>query len=56
MAGSSPPTLIKTFSVMFFLRLYYTFITYDGRKSNEQRAKSNEQKVQPQHQTKKKLF
>ena len=45
MAGSSPPTLIKTFSVMFFLSLYYTFITYDGRKSNEQRAKSNEKRA-----------
>ena len=41
MARSSPPTLIKTFSIMFFLSLYYTFITYDGRKSNEQRAKSS---------------
>ena len=34
-------TLIKIFSVMFILNIYYTFVTYDERKSNEQRAKSN---------------
>ena len=34
--------LIKSFFVVFFLNLYYTFI---GSKSNEQRAKSNEQQV-----------
>ena len=28
---------------MFFLNLYYAFITCDGQKSNEQRAKGNEQ-------------
>ena len=28
-----------------FLNLYYTFITYDERKSNKQRAKSNEQRA-----------
>ena len=30
---------------MFFLNLYYTFKTYDGRKSNEQQAKSNKQRA-----------
>ena len=38
-------TPIKTFSIAFFLSLYYTFITYDGRKSNEQRAKSKKQRA-----------
>ena len=37
--------LIKTFSIVFFLNLYYTFITCNGRKSSEQRAKSNEQQA-----------
>ena len=36
-------TLIKIFSIVIFLNLYYTFITYDGPKSNEQRAKGNKQ-------------
>ena len=30
---------------MFFLNLHFTFITYDGRKSNRQRAKSYEQRA-----------
>ena len=33
----------KTISLLFFLNLYYAFITCDGQKSNEQRAKGNEQ-------------
>ena len=37
--------LIKIFSIVLFLNLYYTFITYDGPKSNEQRAKSNKQRA-----------
>ena len=37
--------LIKIFSTMFFPNLYYTFITYDGRKSNEKRVTANEQKL-----------
>ena len=36
---------IKTFSIVFFSKLCYTFVTYDGRKSNEQRATSKEQKA-----------
>ena len=36
-------TLMKIFSIMFFFNLYYTFITYDKRKKNERRAKSNKQ-------------
>ena len=43
-------TLIKTFSIVFFLNLYYAFITYDGRKSNEQRAKANEQRAKANEQ------
>ena len=27
-------TLTEAFSIVFFLNLYYTFITYDGPKSN----------------------
>ena len=47
-------TLIKTLSIVFFLKLYYTFITYDWRKvtgheqiitSNEQKVTGNEQKL-----------
>ena len=38
-------TLIKTFSIVLLLLLYYTFITYNGRKSNKQQAKSNEQRT-----------
>ena len=38
-------TLIKTFSIVIFLNLYYTFRTYDGQKSNEQQVKSNEQRA-----------
>ena len=30
---------------MLILNSYYTFITYNGRKSNEQQTKSNEQRV-----------
>ena len=37
--------LTKTFSVVFFLNLHYTFLTYDGPKSNEQRTKSNKQRA-----------
>ena len=37
-------TLIKTFSMVLFLNLKYTFRTYDGQKSNEQRAKYNKQR------------
>ena len=37
--------LIKTFSIVFFLNLYYTFITCNGRNSSELRAKSNEQRA-----------
>ena len=40
----------KTLSIVFFLNLYYTFITYDGRKSNEQRAKSNKQRAKSNEQ------
>ena len=44
-----PSTLIKTFSIVFFLNLYYAFMTdeksYDGRKNNEQRANTNEQRA-----------
>ena len=43
-------TLIKTFSTVFFLNLHYTFITYDGRKSNKQRAKSNAQSAKSNEQ------
>ena len=43
-------TLIKTFSSVFFLNLHYTFITYDGRKSNKQRAKSNAQSAKSNEQ------
>ena len=38
-------TPVKTFSIAFFLNLYYTFITHDGRKSNQQREKINEQRA-----------
>ena len=38
-------TLVKTFCIVFFLNLYYAFITYDGRKCSEQRAKSNEHRA-----------
>ena len=40
-------TFIKTLYIVFFLILYYTFKTYDERKSNEQRAKCNKKKAQP---------
>ena len=43
-------TLIKTFSTVFFLNLHYTFITYDGRKSNKQRVKSNAQSAKSNEQ------
>ena len=42
--------LIKTFSGAFFLNLYYTFITYDGLKSNKQQAKSNKQRAKSNEQ------
>ena len=38
-------TPVKTFSIAFFLNLYCTFITHDGRKSNQQREKINEQRA-----------
>ena len=40
-------TLIKTFSIVFFLNLYHT---YDWRKSNEQRTKSKEQRAKSNEQ------
>ena len=43
-------TLVKTFSIVFFLNFYYTFITYDGPKGNEQRAESNDQRVKSNEQ------
>ena len=43
-------TSIKTFLVVFFLNLYYTFIIYDRWKNNEQRAKSNEQRAESKEQ------
>ena len=47
--AEAPSTLIKTFSIVFFLNLYYVFMTdektYDGRKNNEQRANTNEQRA-----------
>ena len=36
--------LVKTFSIAFFLNLYYIFVIYDGRKSNKQQVKSNKQR------------
>ena len=35
----------KKTSSIFFLNLYYPFITYDGQKSNKQQAKSNQQRA-----------
>ena len=35
---------------MFFPNLHYTFITYNGRKSNEQRTKSNKQRAKSNEQ------
>ena len=35
---------------MFFLNLYYTFITYDGPKGNEQRVESNEKRAKSNEQ------
>ena len=35
LAGATS-ALINTLSMVFFLNLYYTFITYDVRKGNEQ--------------------
>ena len=43
-------TPVKTFSIAFFLNLYYTFITHDGRKSNQQREKINEQRAKSSEQ------
>ena len=42
--------LIKKFSIVFFPNLHYTFITYNGRKSNEQRTKSNKQRAKSNEQ------
>ena len=39
-------TLIKTFSFLFVLFLYYTFIIYDGRKSNKQQAERIEKRAE----------
>ena len=33
-------TLIQTIFILLSLNLYFSFITYDGRKSNEQRVMS----------------
>ena len=38
-------TGIKRFLIVFLLYLCYTFITNHGRKSNKERAKSNEQQA-----------
>ena len=38
-------TLIIIFSIVFFLNLYFIFITYDGRKNKKQRAKSTKQRA-----------
>ena len=38
-------TFIKTLYIVFFLILYYTFKTYDERKSSEQNA--TKKKAQP---------
>ena len=43
-------TLIQTFSIVFFLYLYYTYITYGKRKSNKQRAKGNKKRVKSNEQ------
>ena len=40
-------TLIKTFSIVFFLNLHHT---YDWQKSNEQRTKSTEQRAKSDEQ------
>ena len=40
---------------MFFLNLYYTFITYDGQKSNKQQAESNGQRAESNEQRAKSL-
>ena len=49
LAGATS-ALINTLSMVFFLNLYYTFITYDVRKGNEQWAKSNEQRTESNEQ------
>ena len=38
-------TLVKTFSIVFFLSLHYTFVTDDEEESNKQQVKSKNQKV-----------
>ena len=45
-------TLTRAFSIVFFLNLNYTLITYDVRKSknNEQKVTSNEQKIMSDNQ------
>ena len=35
---------------MFLFNLYYTFMTYDGQKINEQRVKSNKQQAKSNEQ------
>ena len=35
--------IVGQLPIMFFHNLYYTLLTYDGRKSNKQQAKINEQ-------------
>ena len=42
--------LIKIFSTVLFLNLYYTFKKYNEPKHNEQRAKSNEERAKSNEQ------
>ena len=49
-SAEATSTLINTFFIVFFLNLYYTFIVYDGRKSNQQRTKSKEQRAKSNEQ------
>ena len=49
-SAEATSTLINTFFIVFFLNLYYTFIVYDGRKSNRQRTKSKEQRAKSNEQ------
>ena len=45
MLSEARSKLIEIFSIVFFLNLYYTFITYDEPKSNKQPVKSNKQRA-----------
>ena len=38
-------TLVKTFSIVFFLSLHYTFVTDDEQESNKQQVKNKKQQV-----------